>query len=593
MSPRDFVGRGVNTTHASNTFDYVVVGGGTAGLVVANRLSANPSVRVAVIEAGTFYEIATGNASQIPIDDTLYNGKNPSDTGPIDWDFTTTPQAGMNNQVVHFARGKTLGGCSALNYMAYARTTVGAFEKWADDVGDTSWTYENVSDFYYKSTNFTPPDESKRIANSTPEYDTSTLGTGGPLKVTFANYAQGWSTWIAKAMPQVGIPSINGFTSGKLMGSSWLVSTINHTTGDRDSSETAFLRPFLGRTNLVVYTDTLAERILFDGQTAKGVQVSSGNNSYTISATKEVILSAGTFQSPQLLQVSGVGPADLLKEHGIDIVADRPGVGQGMNDHISFGISYRVNVQTDSALLYGHAMQEAIEEFDNEQNGLLSSPGGDFGGYEKLPLDIRSNFSKQALQQLSTFPADWPEIEWFTLPAYAGNAQAPGAATPQDGFQYATLLAIGVAPLSRGNISISSPSMHDQPLINPNWLTADTDIETAIGGFKRTRQILAAPVMKGVLIGPEYVPGPNVTTDDQILQYIRSVFNTLYHPSSTCKMGKRDDKLAVVDSRARVYGTKNLRVVDASAFPFLPPGLPQAAVYMLAEKISAYIINGD
>ena len=284
--------------------------------------------------------------------------------------------------------------------MAYARSTVGAFEKWADDVGDTSWNYENVSDFYYKSTNFTPPDNSKRIANSTPEYDTSTLGTKGPLKMTFANYAQAWSTWIAKAMPQVGIPSVNGFTSGKLMGSSWLVSTINHTTGNRDSSETAFLRPFLGRTNLVVYTDTLAEKILFDGKTAKGVQVSTANKSYTISAKKEVILSAGTFQAPQLLQVSGVGPANLLKEHGIDIVADRPGVGQGMNDHISFGISYRVNVQTDSALLYGQAMQKAIKEFDDDQNGLLSSPGGDFGGYEKFPHDIRSKFSKKALQRM-------------------------------------------------------------------------------------------------------------------------------------------------------------------------------------------------
>ena len=280
--------------------------------------------------------------------------------------------------------------------MAYERGTVDSFERWAEDVGDRSWTYENVSDFYYRSLSFSPPDQSKRFANSTPSYDVSTLGAGGPLKIGYANYAQAWSTWIAKAMVAVGIPAIDGFTSGKLAGSSWLVSTINHTDGHRDSSETAFLRPYLGRANLVVYTDTLAEKILFDGKTAKGVQVSTGNHSYTISARKEVIISAGAFQSPQLLQVSGVGPAHLLQKHGIEVVADRPGVGQDMNDHIYYPISYRVNVQTASALQYGDAMEEAIERFDNDQDGPLSSPGGDFAGYEKLPHDIRSTFSHRA-----------------------------------------------------------------------------------------------------------------------------------------------------------------------------------------------------
>ena len=284
--------------------------------------------------------------------------------------------------------------------MAYERATVGSFEKWAEDVGDLSWTYENVSDFYHRSLDFSPPDQSKRIANSTPSYDISTLGEGGPLKVGYANYAQAWSTWVAKAMVAVGIPAIDGFTSGRLAGSSWLLATINHTDGHRDSSETAFLRPFLGRANLVVYTDTLAEKILFDGDTAKGVQASTGNVSLTISADKEVIVSAGAFQSPQLLQVSGVGPAQLLKDHGIDVVADRQGVGQDMNDHIYYPITYRVNVQTASALQYGDAMQVAIEEFDNEQDGLLSSPGGDFAGYEKLPNDIRSNFSRHALRRM-------------------------------------------------------------------------------------------------------------------------------------------------------------------------------------------------
>ena len=163
---------------------------------------------------------------------------------------------------------------------------------------------------------------------------------------------------------------------------------------------------------------------------------------------------------------------------------------------------------------------------------------------------------QSSFPELSTFPADWPELEWFTIPAYIGDSFDIGAG-PNDSYQYATLLSIPIVPLSRGNISISSPSMHDQPLINPNWLTSETDIEVAIGGFKRARQILEAPILQDVTIGPEYYPGPNVTTDAEILAFIKKAFNTLYHASSTCKMGKPEDKMAVVDSRARVFGTRN------------------------------------
>ena len=244
---------------------------------------------------------------------------------------------------------------------------------------------------------------SKRIANSTPDYDISTLDANGPLKITYPNYAQAISTWFAKAMKAVGIMPVDGFTTGALNGSAFLVHAINHTDGDRDSSETAFLRPFLGRPNLFLFNNTLAEKIIFDGNTAKGVQVMSGNNtkSYTIFAGKEVIVSAGTFQSPQLLQVSGVGPAALLKRYGIDIVADRPGVGHGMQDHTFFGITYRVNVQTSTALSYGNNFQTAVIQFDTDQAGLLASPGGDFGAYEKIPQDLRSRFSESAQQRRS------------------------------------------------------------------------------------------------------------------------------------------------------------------------------------------------
>lgn len=265
--------------------------------------------------------------------------------------------------------------------MTYTRSTVDTYDKWASEVGDQGYTYSNFAKYYEKSLNFTPPDNNKRGANATPEYDTSTLGEGGLLALTYSNYAQPWSTWIRKGMQAVGILPINGFTSGALNGSSWLIGTIDHQTGIRESSETAFLEPALARNNLIVYPETLARKILFNGTTAIGVQVQSGNGiPYTLFARKEVIVSAGTFQSPQLLMVSGVGPAAALQEHGIPIVAHRPGVGQNMWDHILFGPSYRVNVLTASNLAYGGNIFKANEEFDTEQDGPLASPGGDFVG---------------------------------------------------------------------------------------------------------------------------------------------------------------------------------------------------------------------
>ena len=365
----------------NTTFDYVIVGGGLAGLTLAARLSEKASVSVAVIEAGGFYEQLDGNVSQIPADDVMWTSKSTSDVNPlVDWGFNTTPQAGAFEQIVHYARGKALGGSTARNYMAYTRGTVDSYQKWADDVGDQSYTYDNIQQYFKKSLNFTPPDIAKRGANATPQYDLSTLAQGGPLDITYSNYAQAIATWFQKGMQAIGILPQNGFTSGHLNGSSWVLATINHTTGFRESSETGFLTPALGRPNLKVYNGTLAKKILFRGNQATGVQVESEAKIFTISAGREVIVSCGTFQSPQLLMVSGVGPAATLQRHGIPVIADRPGVGQNMWDHVLFGPSYRVNVQTASALAFGNNLELANEEFTEQQDGLLASPGGDFLG---------------------------------------------------------------------------------------------------------------------------------------------------------------------------------------------------------------------
>lgn len=294
--------------------------------------------------------------------------------------------------------------------MAYERTTIGALQQWADQVNDTAYTYNNFAAYYSKSLNFTEPDNSKRAANSTPSYDPSSLGRGGPLNVGFSNYAQALSSWMAPAMESVGIPPITGFTSGYLNGSSWSISTLNHTTGIRDSSETSFLRAALGRNSFTVYVETLAERVLFNGTQATGVLVSSADSTYELSATKEVILSAGAFQSPHLLMVSGVGPSNLLGDYEIPIVSDMKGVGQSMNDHVYFGPSYRVNVQTASALAYGDNIYRANDEFNNDQNGILSNTGGDFLAYENYPADLSANLSNSTAQ--GGFPTI-PVMEFF------------------------------------------------------------------------------------------------------------------------------------------------------------------------------------
>lgn len=236
------------------------------------------------------------------------------------------------NVASHYARGKTLGGSSARNYMAYQRGTVDSYRMWADQVGDQGYTWNNFLPYFEKSLNFTPPDTSKRAANATPDYDITTLGQGnGPLSVTFTNYAQAFSSWVQNGLKEIGVQPRKGLTSGQLLGSAYSVVTVEPTLQTRESSETAFLQPALTNPNLIVYTQTLATKVIFDSnKVATGVQVDTAGKVYTLSASKEVIVSAGTFQSPQLLMVSGIGPQSTLSQYNIPIVADRPGVGQNM-----------------------------------------------------------------------------------------------------------------------------------------------------------------------------------------------------------------------------------------------------------------------
>ncbi|KAF2173924.1 GMC oxidoreductase [Zasmidium cellare ATCC 36951] len=592
------VGSAFGVPGQNYTFDYVIVGGGNAGLTVAYRLAQNSALNIAVVEAGTFYETTNGNLSQIPQSDLYYAGKAVNDWQPgIDWGFVTTPQTGAQNARIHYPRGKCFGGSSARNYMTYHASTADSYQRWADYVGDQSYTFDNFYPFFKKSQNFTPPD-SRRIANSTPQYVASQLGTSGPLSVIFPAWAGAFGTFVVKGLSAIGINPIQGFESGKLIGSSYALATIDYTTNFRDSSEVAFLQPAIAQSisrpspNLIVFPNTLGKKIIFNSaKKATGVQVNTDGLTYTLSVSKEVIVSAGAFQSPQLLMVSGIGPAATLQQHGIPVLANRPGVGQNMTDHILFGQTYRVNVITGSYLSQGNNMATAVQQF-HQGYGQLTNPNVDYFGWEKLPRNS-TNFNNATIKALNSFPADWPDIEIIAPGGYFGYSQNYITDNPTDSYNYASLVAGLVAPLSRGWVNISSADTADAPLINPNWLVDPVDQAAAIAAFKRTRAIWQSSPMKPLLIGPEYFPGSAVSTDAQILDFIQKSFSTIFHAAVTCRMGRANDPNAVVDPQARVIGVTGVRVVDASSFALLPPGHPMSTVYALAEKISASILAGN
>lgn len=579
------------------TFDYIVVGGGNAGLTIASRLAENQTASVAVIEAGGFYEIDNGNYSIVPGYSSFYTGSDPTDYQPlIDWGFNTEPQPGSGDRVLHYARGKTLGGSSARNYMLYHRPTVDSMQRWADEVDDQSYTFGKLLPYFKKSVHYTPPDRALYTNSTNNQASDAFDSGGGPLEVSFSNAVHALGTWCQKAFIALGMKHIDGFNSGELLGSAFATFTIDPRNAHRSSSESSFLQAALAKgVGPTVYKNTMAQKILLDvsNKRATGVQVSTAGSfgtpsvNFTLQARNEVILSAGAFQSPQLLMVSGIGPCDHLSEFDIPCIKNLPGVGQNMQDHPIFGTAHRVNVLTASAAA-NNATAAALsaKQYIENATGALTIFGPGYYSWEKLPNPFRANLTQESRHALSGFPSDWPELEWLPVGAFNGYNLNKASGDPKDGHQYATLNGALVAPLSRGSIRLAGPSMNTPPLIDPQFFADPTDKELAIQGFKRQRQIWAELAKLGVAEHEEYFPGFNVSTDTQIWEFIQQSMTTVYHASSTCKMGRMNDSMAVVDSHANVHGVQSLKVVDASSFPFLPPGHPQSVVYAFAEKIA-------
>ncbi|CAG8959042.1 hypothetical protein HYFRA_00012822 [Hymenoscyphus fraxineus] len=583
------------------TFDYVVVGGGTAGLALARRLAANSAQTVAVVEAGGFSEFDNTDGSQIPADAAFFIGTDPMFHNPlIDWGQETTTQNELAGRKALYTSGKTLGGGSTRNFMFYQRGSSGSYDKWAQIVGDPSYTFKNLLPYFQRSVHFTPPNPAARPNNSTLKYTVLSIVQfdqfyRGPVQVSYPRFVNALSSWIVAGLRELGMIEVSGFVDGSLLGYSYIGCTVDPNSQTRSSSETSFLAEALRETtNLIVYKSTTAQRVLFNGTKAIGVQVNSGGAIYTLGARKEVISS---FRSPQLLMASGIGPKATLEENGIPLIVDRPGVGQNMWDHILAGPSFDVNVPTHSRVSDPTYASHADADFINNQNGILTNPGADIVAFEKLPEDLISNQTLRGLNNrpyfLYTLPTlkNWPDVEYLFLDAYSGTQKDLVFGGPRDGKNYGSAFVGLVAPFSRGNVTIVSNDTTVNPIINPNWFSDPRDQEVAVAGYKRARAIFATNAMRAVVLSPEAYPGANITTDHEILETLRNGASSIFHAAGTNAMGKVGDPMAVVDTSARVFGVQGLRVVDASAFPILPPGHPQGTMLLRRKLQMIYFMD--
>jgi choline dehydrogenase len=474
--------------------------------------------------------------------------------------------------------------------MWFPRAHAGALKKWAELTGDNSFLFANLLPYYKKVSTFTPPNKKTRIANATTPYDPSVWSNSGPVQASYPNWANPISSWIEIGLKALGLKALSGgLADGNIWGYGYPASTIDPAQESRSSSSTSYLREALKTTtNLNVYKNTLAKKVLFDGsKKATGAVVEAGGVEFTLSANREVIVSAGFARSPQLLMVSGVGPASTLQSYGIQVVSDLPGVGQNMWDHALVSPSYQVKVLTHNAFSDPAVIIDATNSYRNSLTGLLTNNGGDILAFDKFP---NASISKATSDAITAFSNDWPTIMFMFLDAYLGYNENSGTGPAGN---YASPMVAITAPFSRGNITISSADTNDNPVVSPNWLSDPRDQEMVLAAFKRSRQVFTQKETKPVVIGDEVFPGLDVATDAQILAVLKKQVFSAYHGSCTNAMGPQSNKMSVVDTKGRVYGVSSLRVVDASIFPVLPPGAPQHTVYALAEKIANDILTGS
>lgn len=554
-------------------FDYIIVGAGSAGCLLANRLSADPAQRVLLIEAGgkdDWFWI------KVPVG-YLYTIANPR----TDWCFATEADPGLAGRSIHYARGRVIGGCSSINAMIHMRGQASDYELWAQATGDDRWLWGGADG----------PGQTLAIYKDLERYFGGAdewHGDSGEIRVERPRVR--WRILDAwqDAAKQLGITPIEEFNRGDNAGSAYF--HVNQRRGRRWSMADAFLHPVAHRPNLTVYTDTQALRLLLDDQVhdgqrrgawttarhcATGVRLRKDGRIVDVRARREVILSAGSIGSPHLMQVSGLGPAGLLSRYRVPVVVDLPGVGENLQDHLQLRTVYRIKGAPTVNTLYRNWITRAGMglQYLLQRSGPLTMPPSTLGAFARSDPALAS-----------------PDLEWhvqpLSLPKFGDPLHPFGAITPS---------VCNLRPSSRGHVRIADADPLAAPKITCNYLSTDADRRVAVTGLRMTRQIMAAPALARYR-PEELLPGPQLAADEELQQAARELGTTIFHPVGTCAMGSFDphgvprSASTVLDTDCRVSGVAGLRVVDASAMPTITSGNTNAPVMLIAERAARAIL---